>query len=86
MPGRLLAWLFGKRPTPPTRLSAAEALAIARAAVDPDEAPGLLPVRKGAVAQDGVWHFWTPTFGSQLVVSVDDATGRVLRNERVGVR
>lgn len=86
MLARLRAWLLGARAAPPTRLSAAEALAIARAAVDPHEAPDLMPIRDGATAQDGVWHFHTPTIGSQLVVSVDDATGRVLRNERVGVR
>lgn len=86
MLARLRAWLFGARPAPPARLSPDEALAIARGAVDPDEAPELMPVRDGAVAQDGVWHFWTPTKGSQRVVSVDDATSRVLRNERVGVR
>jgi hypothetical protein len=83
---RLRAWLSGAPPAPPARLSPAEALAIAREAVDPGEAAMLVPVREDAVAQDGVWHFWTPTIGSQRLVSVDDATGRVLRAERVGLR
>lgn len=79
-------WLSGK-PNIQTRLSADEALAIARSAASNDAmsqhlGPTTVEQRSGSV----VWIVSSATVGRTLEVLIDDATGKVLDVRHVGVR
>jgi uncharacterized membrane protein YkoI len=80
-------WLSGRSSNPQTRLTADQALAIARSATPNDALSrhlGLTTVkeRSGSV----VWIVSSATVGQMLEVSIDDATGEVLDVRHVGVR
>lgn len=80
-------WLSGKTANIQTRLSADEALAIARSATSGDSmsqhlARTTVEERSGSV----VWIVSSATVGSMIEVSIDDATGKVLDVQRIGVR
>ena len=88
MSGDMLRRLFRRRggnADPTTRLNAAEAERIARAAAAGSPLANRLVLR-GAWAGDGgiAWHFWVPARGSSLVVRVDDATGDVVVERSAG--
>lgn len=80
-------WLSGKASNIQTRLSADQALAIARKATSSDAlsrhlGPTTVEERSGSV----VWLVSSATVGGMLEVSIDDATGEVLDVRHVGVR
>ena len=61
-----------------TRLDEAEALRLAEAAAG-DVLAGRTLVLQRLASETGrsVWHFWTATIGSGVLVEVDDASGDV---------
>jgi uncharacterized membrane protein YkoI len=80
-------WFSGKAANIQTRLSAEQALAIARSATSNDAlsrhlGPTMVEQRSGAV----VWIVSSATVGQVLEVSIDDATGEVVDVRHVGVR
>jgi hypothetical protein len=82
--GRLFA--SGSRP-PATRLSEAEARAIARAAVPDGFFKDRMTITK-VESRDGrlLWHIESATRGSGLRVTIEDATGQVIEQKKWGVR
>jgi len=87
----LLDWLNalfaeGQKPLP-TRLSAEQAIELARAAADSDPRRDLLTMTS-VRERDGarIWSVSSATVGSALVVELDDATGEILRVYNVGIR
>lgn len=61
-----------------TRLDEAEALRLAEAAAGDVLAGRTLVLQRLASEPDRlVWHFWTATIGSGVLVEVDDASGDV---------
>ena len=79
-------WLRGE-PNIQTRLSADEAIAIARSATSDDLMSRHLALttveeRDGAV----VWIVTSSTVGQMLQVIIDDATGKVLDARHIGLR
>jgi hypothetical protein len=84
----LLKSVFGGIGRPPTRLSEAEALEIARTALRRDTSLFVRHVRRRADGPaDGLeWAIGTATIGSGHTVRIDDATGAVLEVARWGVR
>jgi uncharacterized membrane protein YkoI len=85
---KLIERLFGHKPTNiRTRLTADQALAIARSATADDSlsrhlGPVKLEDRLGAP----IWIVSSATIGRMLEVSIDDATGKVLEVRHSGVR
>lgn len=80
-------WLGGKAAKIQTRLSADQALAIARSATSSDAmsrhlGPTTVEKRSGSV----VWVVSSATVGRMLEVLIDDATGEVVEVRHVGVR
>jgi uncharacterized membrane protein YkoI len=85
---KLIERLFGHKPTNiRTRLSADQALAIARSATADDSLSRHLgPVKLEDRSGTPVWIVSSATVGQMLEVSIDDATGKVLEAHHVGVR
>jgi uncharacterized membrane protein YkoI len=80
-------WLSGKASNIQTRLSADQALAIARSATSGDALSRhlghtVVEERSGSV----VWMVSSATVGQMLEVSIDDTTGEVLDVRKFGVR
>ena len=85
----LLRTLIELRPKRPiTRLTEAEAMALARHALPERAASKMLIVRR--VGRDGTsgikWSFSTATVGSGYGVTIDDQTGQASDIERWGIR
>lgn len=80
-------WFSGKATNIQTRLTAAQALAIAQSATSNDAlsqhlGPTIVEQRSGAV----VWIVSSATVGQMLEVAIDDATGEVMAVKHLGVR
>ena len=82
--------LLGRKGKVETRLSEAEAIAIASAYAKSGklEQPNVTLVSQEVRDVGGklVWTLRTPTVGRWLTVEIDDATGEVVRHQVHGVR
>lgn len=77
---------FGKTPRVPTRLTKTQALELARAAVPASERETLTLSTVVQQQRGPVWVVSSATIGSMLEVEIDDATGKVIRIGRSGIR